>query len=124
MSKLKNPAAVNVPVSELHMHELMDRCSSLVLIFDTLVVNHPAAMNYEFEINICLDAMSHLYQVVGADRFPRDEKLVAEKQQLDSETKQLKKNMHSKAQSAYWDSVSKNPNLTLNPQVKKKRKND
>lgn len=52
-------------INEWHRHEMLDRAHILVVMFDQLIVTHPAAELLADEIERAAEALHALYQRAG-----------------------------------------------------------
>lgn len=52
-------------ISDYHKHEMLDRSHTLEVMFDELIVDHPAAVLLEKEIEQAQKALARLYQRAG-----------------------------------------------------------
>lgn len=72
--------------NELHLHELMDRCSIMQGMFDETISNHVASPEFSDLIEKCERVLGELYQEVGKARFDA----VKEKSKAEPTTQEMR----------------------------------
>ncbi|WP_136420405.1 hypothetical protein [Herbaspirillum sp. ST 5-3] len=55
-------------IDEFHKHELLDRIHCLNEMFDSLILNHPAAVLMQKELEKAAESLGKLYQKAGMIR--------------------------------------------------------
>jgi hypothetical protein len=58
-----------IEVDEFHKHELMDRIHCINMMFNELILTHPAAPSVKEKIDKAENALAELYSAAGEERF-------------------------------------------------------